>query len=32
MLGWTLFGFAIYFFYGYRHSKLAGAARGAGGG
>ncbi len=23
MIGWTLFGFAIYFFYGYRHSKLA---------
>ncbi|MFZ1620005.1 amino acid permease [Dokdonella sp.] len=23
MIGWTLFGFAIYFLYGYRHSKLA---------
>ncbi|MEZ5463096.1 amino acid permease [Dokdonella sp.] len=23
MVGWTLFGFAIYFLYGFRHSKLA---------
>ncbi len=30
MIGWTLFGFAIYFLYGYRHSKLARESRQAG--
>ncbi len=30
MIGWTLFGFAIYFLYGYRHSKLAAKSRQAG--
>jgi APA family basic amino acid/polyamine antiporter len=29
MLGWTLFGFAIYFLYGFRHSKLASENRSA---
>ena len=27
MVGWTLFGFTIYFLYGYRHSKLAAQSR-----
>jgi APA family basic amino acid/polyamine antiporter len=27
MLGWTLFGFGIYFVYGFRHSRLAAESR-----